>query len=192
MRTEANRLVCTRLRCHQSAVSFAWQALAILALAAGGCASRSQEPTRLPSAPEIALEPGLNVMLTWDAPVDLDLYLTDPSAETVYFANTPSRSGARLARDTRCRDVRAAPGPYVEVVHVPEPAPGRYRVGVDFMETCGTEKAPVSFRTVVQLDGSRQDTVGTVRLEEFQPIVLEFELRQPAPGGRPMLSREDR
>jgi hypothetical protein len=163
----------------------------LLALAVGGCAG---SPVSMPSPPlpEVASQPGLTVMLTWDAPADLDLYLTDPTAETIYFANTPSRTGGSLIRDTRCSDVRATRAPYIEVVHVPEPAPGGYRVGVDFIERCGRETTPVAFRTVVQLDGSRRETVGTIQLEEFQPIVVEFELPPGVNGALPTLSGEDR
>ena len=85
------------------------------------CARRPAIPT---DAPSLAPVPGLNVLLTWNAPVDLDLYLTDPTAEAVYFANNPSRTSARLVRDTRCRDIAATDPPFVEAANMPQPLPG--------------------------------------------------------------------
>jgi len=136
---------------------------------------RPPEPP--PAAPLAAAVPGLNVMLTWDAPVDLDLYLTDPSSETVYFANNPSRTGARLVHDARCRHVvGTAEGPFLEQAQLEDPRPGRYRIGVDFIDACGAPTKAVTFRVVVDYAGARHETTGTARLEEFQAIVLEFEL----------------
>jgi hypothetical protein len=125
----------------------------------------------------------LQVALVWSAPVDLDLYLTDPTWETVYFANNPSRTGARLLRDTRCGDVAASESVFVELAGMTEPLPGRYRVGVDFIDACNAAHAPVSFRVVADYGGVRRESVGTIRLEEFQPIVIEFELRRTGHNG---------
>jgi hypothetical protein len=36
----------------------------------------------------------------------------------------------------------------------------------------------VSFRVVMDYGGVRREATGTIRLEEFQPIVVEFELRR--------------
>ena len=143
-----------------------------------------------PPPPEL---PGLSVLLTWTAPVDLDLYLTDPTSETVYFANTPSRSGARLVRDARCGDVGDARTPFVEVANFPEPLPGRYRVGVDFIDTCAEpEDQLVSFRVTVRIGSGQQQTTGTIRLAQFQPIVLEFELQRVTTNGPLMLLEGER
>jgi hypothetical protein len=122
------------------------------------------------------------VALAWSVPVDLDLYLTDPTWETVYFANNPSRTGARLLRDTRCRDVGSGEGGFVELAGMTAPLPGRYRVGVDFIDACHASHAPVSFRVAIECNGVHRETTGTIRLEEFQPIVVEFELRSDADG----------
>jgi hypothetical protein len=58
-----------------------------------------------PQAPATAAAPGVRVLLLWSAPVDLDLYVTDASLETVYFANPVSHSGGRLERDVTCETV---------------------------------------------------------------------------------------
>ncbi len=155
------------------------------------CATRPSQPAGPPPAPSLPPTSGLRVVLTWSAPIDLDLYLTDPTSETVYFGNTPSSHGARLVHDTRCRDVAAAAEGFLEVVHVPSPMPGRYRIGVDFIDACKAKPEPAGFRVVVELAGARRQATGTIRLEEFQPIVLEFEVQRVNGDGSLVLSQEE-
>ncbi|MBI4517230.1 MAG: hypothetical protein HY699_15600 [Deltaproteobacteria bacterium] len=117
--------------------------------------------------------------------MDLDLYLTGPSWETVYFANNPSRSGGKLERDVRCADRRAAAAaePALEWATFADPAPGRYRVGVDYLEGCEGGAQPVGFRVVIEYGGARHEHTGVVQLRQFLPVVSEFELRRAAPTG---------
>ncbi len=114
---------------------------------------------------------GLSVRLAFGADADLDLYVTDPAQETVYFANSPTRAGGRLDADLRC----AAAAPRVESVSFAAPAPGRYRVGVDFPERCDGTTEPVSFVVEVWTGGEREQRRGSVRPGAFLPIVLEFD-----------------
>jgi len=152
--------------------------LPILTSAAGllaACASqRSAPPLVAPPAVVLPDQPGLTFILAWDAPVDLDLYVTDPTWETVYFGNNPSRSGARLTEDVRCPDVRGD-GPFQEVVRIADPAPGGYRVGVDFMERCRGENEYVSFRVATVFQGAAaQEKSGAIQIERFLPRVAEY------------------
>ncbi|HYY05954.1 MAG TPA: hypothetical protein VE997_05210 [Candidatus Limnocylindria bacterium] len=153
-------------------------ALGLLVLLAA-CARQAPAPPG-PAAPE-PLEPGVTVTLRWTAPVDLDLYVTDPGLETLYFANPRTASGGVLERDARCAG--REPGEQVERARWTRPPPGRYRVGVDFLETCagGTAKE-VPYALLVEVDGARQEVTGRARLAERQPLVLEF--RVPAPAAR--------
>ena len=165
--------------------------LLLTAALAGGvaaCARRAPLPLPAPSLPRQAPPPGLTVSLAWSVPVDLDLYLTDPTSETVYFANNPSRTGARLIRDARCSEITAADAPFVEVANMPEPLPGRYRVGVDFIDNCQSPSAPVSFRIVVDYGETRREITGTAALAHFQPKVLEFALQRSQADGAMDLS----
>jgi hypothetical protein len=153
-------------------------AAAVLLVAGCGAATPAPAPEAVSLAPAAPALPGLSVLLGWDAPVDLDLYVTDPTWETVYFANTPTRSGARLLRDVTCEEVRGT-GPHIEIVHLPAPRPGRYRIGVDFIDACSGDDAAVTFR--VAAHGGREvagsvDVTETVHLERFLPIVLEIDL----------------
>jgi hypothetical protein len=142
-----------------------------IALALAAC----RAPLVLPPSIPPPDSPGLHVLLTWDAPVDLDVYVTDPSWETVYFANTPSRAGGRLEADVRCDTLKRV-GQQAEWVRYPEPHAGAYRIGVDFIDDCDSGHENVPFRVVVDLDGQRLERTGAVQLERFQPISSEFEV----------------
>jgi hypothetical protein len=148
---------------------------AIVVLALAACA----HPRLPPPAPLPPVSAGgVDVVLAWDAPVDLDLYVTDPAHETVYFAHPESRSGGIFARDARCAG--GGRGPQVERVHWTAPPAGRYRVGVDFAEAC-EEGAPdvAPFQVLIDVDGRRQDVPGEARPRERLPLVVEFTVPGP-------------
>lgn len=127
---------------------------------------------REPAGPD-----GLRVRLAFGAEVDLDLYVTDPSEETVYYANTPSRSGGALVEDQRCTH----PAPRIETVRFPAPlAPGRYRIGVDYPRACDEGRAPAPFAVAIDGPGGRTTHRGLARHQVFEPIVLELEIAKDA------------
>lgn len=120
----------------------------------------------------------LRVQLGFGAAADLDLYVTGPDEETVYYANTPGKAGGALVEDRRC----AHEGPRIESVRFPAPLlPGRYRVGVDYPHGCGDATAPAPF--VVRIDGpdGSAEQRGLARHHVFEPVVLEFDV--PGRGG---------
>lgn len=123
---------------------------------------------------------GVTVTLRWTAPVDLDLYVTDPVLETLYFANPRTASGGVLERDARCADRQ--PAERVERARWTRPPPGRYRVGVDFLETCSGRAAEVTYSLRVEIEGRREEIVGHARRAERDPRVLEFTVAAPAEG----------
>jgi hypothetical protein len=141
--------------------------MAMVGVCAIACASRRPAPP--PVVPATA-EHGLVVTLAWSAPVDLDLYVTMPGGETIYYAN-PRRA---FVRDARCAD--GAGASRSEEVRWRTPASGRYRLGVDFPEACvdGVREAP--YRLVVDLDGTRTEHPGTARLLVRQPWVAEVDV----------------
>jgi hypothetical protein len=134
-----------------------------------GCASPPAAEMPIPDAPP--LTPGaLRVRLVFDAHVDLDLYVTGPRLETVYFANTESREGGILEADRRCD----APAPRVESVVFPGATTGLYRVGVDFMMRCDGSTDESRYRIVFENpDGTSQLVRGTARFGVFESRVLE-------------------
>jgi hypothetical protein len=155
-----------------------------------GCASGPPEPPPAPPPPtwtaeltaradalEAALAaaepavPGeLVVRLAFEPGADLDLYVTDPLDETVYYANTPARSGGALDADRRCGGDRGA----VETVRFAPPPAGRYRVGVDFQERCEGGERVAPWVIAIDARGERRLLRGLASWNVFASRVDEF------------------
>ena len=126
----------------------------------------------LHDAPAVPAPGALVVRLAFGADADLDLYVTDPLRETVYFANPRSRAGGRLDRDRTCSD---AP-PRIETVVFEHPPPGRYRVGVDYPRPCAAGGPAVPFAVEATRDGHRQGRESAIEPRRFVPVVLEVDV----------------
>lgn len=137
------------------------------ALLFGAHPGRAQAPP-----PPIVAEEGLRVELEFGAEADLDLFVTDPMHEEIYFANRSSRLGGRFEIDRRCGD----PAPRIERVDFPVAPTGRYRISVDFPLRCrsGVDEAPYRLR----LWSSRgyEEREGIARFGRLERLALEFEL----------------
>lgn len=144
-------------------------------LGSTGCAPRHAAPPQAVLSPPDA---PLRVTLLWSEPADLDLYVTDPGQETVYFANSPSGSGGRLERDHACGE---GPAPFRESTSWRAPAAGRYRVGVDYHTACGRSRHAVPFRVVVDVRGRREEATGSLEPAEFRYVVLEIDVQEERP-----------
>ena len=116
----------------------------------------------------------LTVQLAFDSDVDLDLYVTGPLLETVYYANRESKSGGEISDDVRCDT--ETDGARIETVIYQAPMKGRYRVGVDFPHRCSGDTGPAAFAVLVESPGEDLEKKGTVIFERFEVAVLEFEL----------------
>lgn len=131
-------------------------------------------------------DPALRIVLAWTAPVDLDLYVTDPAAESTYFANRESRAGARLVEDFRCEDVKGMTTAREEIV-VPEPRAGQYRVGVDFIDACGSGHERVPYRVLATRHGRLREMTGEIELDVFDAVVMELHVPpEPPRAGAPV------
>ena len=165
----------------------------LLALSAQACAPSSREDPELAarlevegaelaawlaerSSPADAGERDLVVRLAFGAEGDVDLYVTDPLLETVYFANREARSGGGIAQDVRCD----APAPRLEEVRFADPLPGRYRVGVDHPRRCDGGRDPVAYAVSVAAPGLWYETRGAIGVSVFEVIALEFDVGAPA------------
>lgn len=115
---------------------------------------------------------GLLVQLAFGPEADLDLYVTDPRLETVYFANHRSKSGGEISADNRC-DGEAF---RIEEIRFGVPEPGRYRVGIDYPEGCDGAGEPSAHAVSVSYNGQRLEAHGSVSLQQFEVIVLEFDI----------------
>lgn len=105
---------------------------------------------------EGALDTGagdVQVTLTWDTEADLDLWVTDPLGELIYFGNSSSNSGGQLDRD----DVDGF-GP--ENIFWPaEQAPeGQYTVQVDYFSGGQT----TNYNVLVQAFGKTRNYTGSI------------------------------
>jgi hypothetical protein len=112
----------------------------------------------------------LVVRLAFAGDADLDLWVSDPLDETVYFGNTPVRSGGALDRDLRCDD---AP-PRVETVRFAQPPAGGYRVGVDYQERCAGGEDVVPWAIAIEARGERRLLRGLAEWNVFASRVTEF------------------
>lgn len=136
------------------------------------------EAARLEAALGLAPPPpagALRVRLAFGAEADLDLYVTDALAETVYFANERAASGGRLTADARCD----SPAPRIEEVLFAAPLPGTYRVGVDYMvyrASCGEQPPVVVYVLAIEGPQGRRVQRGLARRGIFDSRVLELAL----------------
>ncbi len=156
-----------------------------------GCATSSPSPadvaTRqealartLDSLPVEATGESLVVRLAFGAEADLDLYVTDPAQETVYFGNSPSGGGGRLRDDRRCD----APAPRVETIVFEKRTRGLVRVGVDAPEACRDDVRAVPFVVELRAGELRLERRGLARPGRFEVIVLEAEVDGAPPRPR--------
>ena len=142
----------------------------LLSLFLLSCARKPEtEPPRFTDArPQDALE----VHLVFDEAADLDLFVTDPNQEAVYFGNNPSLGGGILDRDQRCD----ATGLRREIIRFANPASGRYRVGVSYDGSCHFRRARATYEIRVRGLDLMLDIHGEIAPATFDPIALEFEL----------------
>jgi hypothetical protein len=161
-----------------------WVAGALLGCAEGGGGAQAEQMALATQADELAAELGgtlaegteLIVRLAFGEEADLDLYVTDPLLDTVYFARHESRTGGRISADVRCD----SSGSRIEEVRFDAPWAGRYRVGVDHPKRCdgASPPAPAAYAVTAQVDGKTYSASGSVAVEQFQLVVLEFELQE--------------
>ena len=139
--------------------------------------ARTQAAERLERL--LAAQPGgapgvLELRLAFGGQADLDLYVTGPTLETLYYANTPIRSGGELLEDQRCAAERGD-ADRVEVVRFATPLAGRYRVGVDHPSSCSGDADVVPYVLSIDSSDGRKTLRGLSKRLRFDPIVIEFD-----------------
>jgi hypothetical protein len=147
-------------------------------------ANRPQLEVLIPAAREEQIsEEGLGtgdvqVTLRWWSTVDLDLSVTDPAGERIYFSHPDSASGGRLDRDANYPCDTATGSPVENVFWPPGGAPaGDYLVTVTYQTSCG-DRGSQDYELIVRLDG---DTVQHVRstISYGQNIGLDLSFEGP-------------
>jgi len=122
----------------------------------------------LGAEPQVAAG-ALVVRLAFEPAADLDLYVSDPQDETVYYANTPARSGGALDADLRCPHAQG-----VETVRFAAPLAGRYRVGVDFQHRCESDERVAPWVISIEAHGERRVLRGLALWRVFASRVDEL------------------
>jgi len=116
----------------------------------------------------------VQVTLTWHAKADIDLYVEDPTGETVSYSNTVVSSGGKLDRDNQCSNFEMS---RPENIFWPEGgAPeGTYKVRVDYYEDCASV-GPVSWTVRTVVGGQAKTYTGTLNEVGETQEVTSFEI----------------
>ena len=113
------------------------------------------------------------VYLTWDTTADIDLHVTDPNGEEIFFGHSSSASGGQLSADNG--------NPCPAIVGEPERifwptgvAPhGRYVITVEYYRQCNNEGA-TNWNVIVLVDGKKSVFSGVILPDEQPRLVYTF------------------
>lgn len=97
----------------------------------------------------------VQVTLRWDTQADIDLHVTDPMNEEIYFAHRTANSGGQLDVDA---NAGCSNDPRVENIFWPtggSPS-GTYQIEVDYYNECGA--GATNYEVIVRVDGRVVDT----------------------------------
>jgi len=133
-------------------------------------------PTFTPTPTQELGTGDVQITLRWLGLNDLDLYVTDPNGEEIYYNHSTSASNGELDVDSNlgCRsNITETP---VENIFWPEgSAPsGHYQVHVDYYEQC-TQLLETSFEVRILVDGTVSEFSGQVSEVKDHVLVTEFE-----------------
>ncbi|MCF2970621.1 right-handed parallel beta-helix repeat-containing protein [Synechococcus sp. Nb3U1] len=117
----------------------------------GGGAS-TPTPTSTPTPP-LGTGP-IQITLTWNTIDDLDLYVTDPGEQTVFFGNPSIPSGGRLDVDANSNCAGVTTNPVENVFWASTPPTGRYLIEVVLFRRCSQSTAPIPFTVTLRKSGN--------------------------------------
>jgi hypothetical protein len=114
-------------------------------------------------APEPVLGTGdVQATLRWETIDDLDLAVTDPSGQTVFFKNPNVPSGGQQDVDANADCIEPTPTPVENIFWPTGGAPGgNYKVEVRLYRRCVT-RGPVPFDLTLLVQGKTQNLKGSV------------------------------
>jgi uncharacterized protein YfaP (DUF2135 family) len=97
----------------------------------------------------------VRITLVWDDTNDLDLHVTDPNGEEIFYQHTSSASGGRLDVDANAGCGSTTSSPRENIFWPTGQAPfGTYTVRVVFFEACTDPAVSSSFTVNAIVDGS--------------------------------------
>ena len=105
----------------------------------------------------------LSVTLSWNGSADLDLHLTDPYGETIYYFHPASASGGALQQDHEC-----AAQDQTEVITYPsgQAVSGAYAISIHYFRACNVPR-DVSWKLIVTSDKGTQNYSGVVHPGDY-------------------------
>ena len=110
----------------------------------------------------------VQVSVAWDSPTDVDLRVTDPSGEEVYFGNLQSQSGGFLDLDSNpACNIDGINNENIVWSSGEAPA-GMYKVSLDYWSDCGEPET---------------DWVVTVQSQGQEPQIFSGKFTGPSAGG---------
>jgi hypothetical protein len=117
----------------------------------------------------------VQVTLRWDAPVDLDLHVIDPSGQEIWYMSPYSSTGGRLDVDANSQCLGMAASPVENVFWPYGGAPsGGYQVLVIYYMNCGYA-GPVDYEVTVKQNDQVIDVLpGTVADQSESQLVTRF------------------
>ncbi|MBK6647474.1 MAG: hypothetical protein IPG44_17300 [Anaerolineales bacterium] len=102
----------------------------------------------------------VQVTLIWDSVNDLDLWVTDPNGETIYYQHKNSASGGELDVDANpgCENKTSSP---VENIYwsTGEAPDGTYTIAVQYFKVCQSE-VRTPFTITLKVNGRRKRLMG--------------------------------
>jgi hypothetical protein len=126
----------------------------------------------------------LQVTLTWHstAPIDLDLWVTDPTGERCYYGHRQTASGGELDRDNYCSNyVNGRP----ENIYWQSAPAGEYIVEVDWFSGCSSSATSQAFDVRVINEGDARTYTRTINSDSEPVEVARVTVGQSAqPLGR--------
>lgn len=105
----------------------------------------------------------LSVTLSWNGSADLDLHLTDPFGETIYYFHPTSASGGALQQDREC-----ASQDQTEMITYPsgQAVSGTYSISIHYFRAC-KEPRDVSWKVTVNSDKGTQNYSGVIHPGDY-------------------------
>lgn len=114
----------------------------------------------------------VQVSLTWNTTADLDLYVTEPSGEVIWYSHRTSATGGQLDVD----DTNGY-GPENIFWPVGSAPPGQYSVTVKHY----SGSLPTTYRVTVTVDGSSSDYSGTLTSSKEEDFITDFSVGETPP-----------
>lgn len=114
----------------------------------------------------------VQITLTWHSSIDLDLHVTDPNSEEIYYSHMQSASGGQLDRDNRCSGFEMG---RPENIYWPAGgAPrGQYKVTVVYYNSCANS-GPTPWTVRVISKGQASTYSGTIGTSGDEQDVTTF------------------